>query len=75
MLNKEQTKKEVLINIVKTSYPIVPLGGQVCGVARGISLYSPDLDIEIKINYFNSQYKNLELANVLINLVIDDIIK
>lgn len=75
MQDKEKIKKEVLANIVKTSYPLVPLGGQICGVARGISLHSPDLDIEIKINHFNSQYKNLELAFVLMKLTIDEIIK
>lgn len=75
MQNKNKIKKEVLINIVKTSYPLVPLGGQVCSVARGISLYSPDLDIEIKINHFSSQYKNLELAYLLMKLTIDEVIK
>ena len=73
--SKNEIKQEVLANLVRSSYPILVKGGQHAGISPGVSVYSPDLDVKIEINHYRSQHKNSELAYVLINLVIDEVIK
>lgn len=67
--------KELMLKVVKSSYPIVPLGGQHCGTPRGVCLSLEELEIEIKINCFRSQYRNLELAVTLMELAIEENLK
>lgn len=61
--------------VVKSSYPILEKGGQHVGVPRGVSLYCEEFDIEIKMQAYRSQYRNLELAATLMELAIDELIK
>ena len=58
--------------VVKSSYPIVPLGGQHCGIPKGVCLTLEEPEIVITINCLNSQYKNLQLAVTLMELAIQE---
>lgn len=68
-------KEELLKQVVQSSYPIIPVGGQHCGSPRGVCLKLPDEEIEIKICLFSSQYKNFELARTLMELAIEEYLK
>ena len=53
-----------------------PLGGQSCGTPNyPVILTSEDLELEITIGYHRSQLRNKELALILFDLVLDDLIK
>jgi hypothetical protein len=68
----EKAKTDLLKQVVKSSYPIVPVGGQHCGIPKGICLSLKDLEIEITINCLGSQHRNLELAVTLMELAIEE---
>jgi hypothetical protein len=72
MLNKSDIIKLLNQSIIRKSYPELEKGGQHCGVPRGVSLYCPEIDLEIRINTFRSQHRNVELANTLIQLAIEE---
>ena len=51
-------------------------GGQHCGVQfYPLTLKSEELDIEITIGHYKSQFKNKELAFALFELALDDILR
>lgn len=75
MEGKERTdiaKADLLKQVVKSSYPIVPVGGQHCGTPKGICLTLKDLEIVITVNCLGSQHRNLELAVTLMELAIEE---
>jgi hypothetical protein len=73
---REDVIRELNGQIIKASYPKEPMGGQHCGIiSRGIHLYLEELDIDIKINMYRSQHRNLEIANALMQLAIEEYVK
>ena len=71
------TAKETAISklLIETDKP-KELGGQQCGIPiRAVIVKSEELQIEIKVKAFKSNYRNRELANLLMELAIDEIIK
>ena len=72
MSNNETLKSLVIYNVEKHA----PLGGQHCGMQiPAVIAKSEDLGIEISVKYFKSNIKNKELASLLMDLAIDELIK
>ena len=72
---KEVTKKMLLDKLNISVYPERKQGGQTCGIiTRGIKL-SSDLGIEISVNNYRSHHKNRELAFLLMDLAIEEVMK
>jgi len=71
-MNKKEAAEILLKQVVKSSYPIIPLGGQHCGSPKGVCLTLEEPEIVITINCLNSQYKNLQLAVTLMELAIEE---
>jgi hypothetical protein len=72
MRSREEIISEVNKGLVFNSYPISE--GLQVGVPKGVSIYSEDLDIEIRVNNYNSRFKNMELAKTLMSLAIEECI-
>jgi hypothetical protein len=52
------------------------LGGQQCGMPiHAVIVKSEDLEIEIKVKHFRQNYKNRELATLLMELAIDELVR
>lgn len=69
---KEIIKKNFVIEIEKP----VNLGGQHCGMpVHAVIVKSSDLEIEIKVKHYRSNHQNRELAMLLMELAMDEIIK
>jgi len=52
------------------------LGGQQCGMPiHAVIVKSEDLEIEIKVKHFRQNHKNRELATLLMELAIDELIR
>ncbi len=72
---KTETKKMLLENVKLTRHPEQSTGGQSCGImSRGIKLES-ELGITIIVDNYRSQFKNRELAFLLMDLAIDEAMK
>ena len=72
----EKYKQEIRQNIKWKVENPTKLGGQQCGTPlRPVILESEELNIEIKIGYYRSNYQNKELALTLFDLTLDDLIK
>ena len=72
---KDETKKMLLENVKLTRYPEQKLGGQSCGIITvGIKLES-ELGITIIVDSYRSQYKNRDLAFLLMELAIEEAMK
>ena len=72
---KTETKKMLLENVKLTRHPEQKIGGQSCGImSRGIKLES-ELGITIIVDNYRSQFKNRELAFLLMDLAIDEVMK
>lgn len=74
-MNKQDMIKELMGKVIKKTYPLEVKGGQHAGVSAGVTLYCEEFEIEISIYAHNSQYKNRQLAIVLMELALDDLIK
>ena len=72
MRSREEIISEVNKGLVFNSYPISE--GLQAGVPKGVSIYSEDLDIEIRVNNYSSRFKNMELAKTLMSLAIEECI-
>lgn len=84
---KEEERKanierlKVVKEIIKNNFTIevekpVNLGGQHCGMpVHAIIVKSEDLEIEIKVKHYRSNHQNRELAMLLMELAMDEIIK
>lgn len=69
---KKQIKELYTFEFTKQS----DIGGQHCGMYIPYCIVkSEELDIEIKVRSFRSNHKNRELATVLMDLAMDEIIK
>ena len=77
--NKERVdayKKELMKLLVIEHKIPRPTGGQQCGMPiHPISVKSEELGIEIIVKAHKSNYKNKDLAVLLMELAMDDIIK
>lgn len=70
---KDTIRKSIIRDISKSKRA---LGGQQCGIEiLPVILKSEQLGIEISINHFRQNHKNLEYAKMLFDLIIDDLIK
>lgn len=69
---KETIKSRLTIEFEKDR----PLGGQHCGMPiNAIIVASKDLEVTIKVKHFKSNLKNKELATLLMDLTIDELVK
>lgn len=69
---KQEIRDKIKVSIENPSYS----GGQTCGVMPSkIILISEDLDLEIRVGYNRSQLKNRDLAIILFELTLDELIK
>ena len=76
MRDVNKIRQEILDNIQWDQKKPDRVGGQHCGMPiYPTILRSEDLNIEITICYHRTQYKNRELALVLFELALDDILK
>ena len=69
----EETKKMLLDKVKLTRHPEQKTGGQTCGImTTGIKLES-DLGITIIVENYRSQFKNRDLAFLLMELAIEEV--
>ena len=69
---KSIIKEKLTIEIEKPKQ----LGGQQCGMpVHAIIIKSEDLEIEIKVKHFRQNHKNRELATLLMELAIDELVR
>jgi hypothetical protein len=69
---KSVIKGKLIIEIEKPKQ----LGGQQCGMPiHAVIVKSEDLEIEIKVKHFRQNHKNRELATLLMELAIDELIR
>lgn len=75
-MTQEEIKAEIKAN-VKWSIERPPVtGGQHCGVTTYPTiLRSEEIDLEITVGYHRSTIKNKELAYVLFELALDELVK
>ena len=80
-LNKkvlDKVKSDIKDKVVWSHNVLYPKtsGGQSCGVMPSdITLYSEDLEIKITVGSHRSIFKNKELAMILFELAMEDLIK
>lgn len=68
----EKLKKEAIRTTINNS----KFGGQHCGViSRGITLIHEELGFSVTINNYRTQLKNIELAYILFELYLEEVIK
>jgi protein subunit release factor A len=76
MLELKEVKQKIRDNVKISTRDIQPKGGQHCGIIQNpIVLKSEDLNLEIVIGYHRSQHKNKDLALLLFELTIDELVK
>ncbi len=69
---KSIIKGKLIIEIEKPKQ----LGGQQCGMPiHTVIVKSEDLEIEIKVKHFRQNHKNRELATLLMELAIDELVR
>ena len=69
---KSILKEKLTIEIEKAKR----LGGQQCGMPiYAVIVKSEDLEIEIKVKHFRHIHKNRELASLLMELAIDELVR
>lgn len=69
---KQKIRENFMIQREKPNY----LGGQHCGMPiYPIILKSEELGVEIKIKHFRSNFQNGDLARLLMELAMDELIK
>lgn len=77
--NKERIKAakvELMKNLIIISKDERPKGGQSCGMPiLPISVKSEELGVEIIVKSFRSNFQNRDLAVLLMELAMDDLIK
>ena len=72
----EDTKKLIRESLNVYKKPSEYKGGQQCGIERKpIILECEELDLKIELGYHRSDMINKELALVLFDLVLDEVIK
>lgn len=72
---KTETKKMLLESVKITRHPEQKTGGQSCGIITvGIKLES-EIGITIIVENYRSQFKNRDLAFLLMELAIDEVVK
>jgi hypothetical protein len=75
-MSVEEMKRQIRDNIKwDTKRPAVT-GGQHCGMPYyPIILISKELDFEVTVGFHRSQIKNMELAQTLFELALDELVK
>ena len=74
-MNKAELKKSLIDNLKKSVPYDNDKGGQTVGIVpSNVCLKCEELDIIIIIGYHKSQLKNMELAYVLMDLAIDELL-
>jgi len=69
---KSILKGKLIIEVEKPKQ----LGGQQCGMPiQAVIVKSEDLEIEIKVKHFRQNHKNRELATLLMELAIDELVR
>ena len=69
-------KQQIRDNFKTTIEKPHQLGGQHCGMpVNTVVVKSEELEIEIKIKHFRSNHQNRELATLLMELAMDELIK
>jgi hypothetical protein len=69
---KSILKGKLIIEVEKPKQ----LRGQQCGMAiQAVIVKSEDLEIEIKVKHFRQNHKNRELATLLMELAIDELVR
>ena len=72
----EQIKQEIIKSIKWETVRSNVTGGQSCGMMdTGITLISEETGVNISISCYRSSLKNKELALILFQLAIDEILK
>jgi protein subunit release factor A len=73
----ENSIREVIIKRIQfKAYPKTSVGGQVVGITgHGVTLYSEETNFKISINQFRSQIRNKEMALLLFELYLDEILR
>lgn len=68
-----QEIREFYIAQVKKESKQKNSGGQTVGlVSSTVTLILDDLDIEVKVGYYRSQFKNYDAAKLVMEMLIDD---
>lgn len=72
----KEVKQAIKDNFTVEVEKPISLGGQHCGIPiNAIVVKSEELQIEIKVKQFRSNYQNRDLALLLMELAMDEIIK
>jgi hypothetical protein len=72
----EEAKKYFRDNLIAGIEKKVSLGGQHCGIpVHPFVVKSEDLGVEIRVEHFRSNYQNKDFAMLLMDLVIDELIR
>jgi protein subunit release factor A len=75
-MDLQERKKIVKQNLIVEIEKPRPIGGQNCGTPIYATIIkSEELEIEIKVKCFKSNHKNKEIALLLMDLAIDDLIR
>jgi protein subunit release factor B len=68
-----QEIRELYISKIKKECKQRGSGGQTVGlVSRTVTLTLEDLDIEVKVGYYRSQFQNYDAAKLVMEMLIDD---
>jgi protein subunit release factor A len=69
----DKLREEIIKNLLIESVNKKQLGGQSVGrISPAMRLYSEDLELEIHIGTYRSQYKNRDAALTIFNILLDD---
>jgi protein subunit release factor A len=75
-MTNQELRKEIIKNLVIESVTKKHLGGQSVGrISPVMRLYSKELDLEIKIGAYRSQYQNRDAAMTIFQIILDDYLK
>lgn len=68
----EAFKVDLCKNLKRSTTPECPIGGQSCGIWRGIKLTCEYTGFEIKVEHYHSQLSNYNLGLLLYKLYLDE---
>jgi protein subunit release factor A len=75
-MTNQELREEIVKNLVIEAVPKKESGGQSVGrISPAIKLYSEELDLEIKIGAYRSQYQNRDAAMTIFQIILDDYLK